>query len=117
MCAYVLVCLCVHTCVHAGVLRKYYLPSSFLSLTADEAAFQNLYQEMLLTLEPMTYLPFDLSIDFELRHQAGEAVGVGAAGGGGVASGTATTSAVAPEAASLSSVGTNGQPVSPVRVL
>ena len=30
-------------------------------------SYQNLYQEMLLTLEPMVYLPFDLSIDFESR--------------------------------------------------
>ena len=67
-----------------GVLRKYYLPSSLLSLAADDASFRGLYQEMLLTLEPMIYLPFDLSIDFELR-QATSPAGVAAAGGPGAA--------------------------------
>ena len=48
---------------------------------SEGTPYQQLYEEMLLTLEPMTYLPFDLSIDFEIR-QAAQAGGVT----GGVAS-------------------------------
>ena len=52
-----------------GVLRKYYLPTSFLHLVSESEQFTKLYQQMLLTLEPMLHLPFDLSIDFEAKQE------------------------------------------------
>ena len=52
-----------------GVLRKYYLPNSFLCLVSESEPFTKLYQQMLLTLEPMLHLPFDLSIDFEAKQE------------------------------------------------
>ena len=51
------------------VLRKYYLPTSFLHLVSESEQFTKLYQQMLLTLEPMLHLPFDLSIDFEAKQE------------------------------------------------
>ncbi len=39
-------------------------------LLLPDSPYQQLYQEMQLTLEPMAYLPFDLSIDFEIRQAA-----------------------------------------------
>ena len=53
----------------AGILRKYYLPTSFLRLVSESELFAKLYQQMLLTLEPMLHLPFDLSIDFEAKQE------------------------------------------------
>lgn len=55
--------------LHTGVLRKYYLPTSFLRLVSESEPFTKLYQQMLLTLEPMLHLPFDLSIDFEAKQE------------------------------------------------
>ena len=53
----------------ADVLKKYYLPNSFLRLASESQPFAQLYHQMLLALEPMLHLPFDLSIDFESRQE------------------------------------------------
>ena len=80
----------------AGVLKKYYLPSAFLYLTSEGNPYRQLYQEMLLTLEPMAYLPFDLSIDFEIRQAPSTPAGGVAAGGGGVANGNGQKASLTP---------------------
>ena len=38
-------------------------------MASESEPFAQLYQQMLLTLEPMLHLPFDLSIDFEARQE------------------------------------------------
>ena len=65
------VCRLLYCCfsLSLGVLRKYYLPTSFLHLVSESEQFTKLYQQMLLTLEPMLHLPFDLSIDFEAKQE------------------------------------------------
>ena len=60
-------CCMIFTFSFPVILRKYYLPHSFLVLAADNPPFQRLYQQMLLDLEPMAHLPFDLSINFEAK--------------------------------------------------
>lgn len=50
-----------------NTLKKFYYPNAFLRLAANHPPYQALYQQMLVTLEPMVHLPFDLSIDFEAR--------------------------------------------------
>jgi hypothetical protein len=64
-----LLSLSLYTSIRIGVLRKYYLPTSFLRLVSESEPFTKLYQQMLLTLEPMLHLPFDLSIDFEAKQE------------------------------------------------
>ena len=55
-------------CFPTDTLHKYYLPFGFLPLASKVEAFSQLYQQVLLTLEPIAHLPFDLSIDFESKH-------------------------------------------------
>ncbi len=55
------------TLLFTDTLRKFYYPNAFLRLAADYQPYQALYQQILVTLEPMVHLPFDLSIDFESR--------------------------------------------------
>ncbi len=45
-----------------------------MRLAADYPQYSALYHEMLVTLEPMVHLPFDLSIDFESRQASMESV-------------------------------------------
>ncbi len=68
---YIIVLPCIFS---ADTLRKFYYPNAFLRLAADYPQFSGLYQQILVTLEPMVHLPFDLSIDFESRQASVESV-------------------------------------------
>jgi len=54
----------------ADTLKKFYYPNAFLRLAADYQPYQALYQQIMVAIEPMVHLPFDLSIDFESRAAA-----------------------------------------------
>ncbi len=45
-------------------------------MAADYQPYQVLYQQILVAIEPMVHLPFDLSIDFESRVAAEKLGGV-----------------------------------------
>ena len=51
----------------SDTLAKFYQPWAFLMQASDLAVNQRLYSNMLQDLEPMNFLPFDLSIDFEIK--------------------------------------------------
>ncbi|XP_026862230.2 iporin [Electrophorus electricus] len=57
----------LHTC--AGVVTEYYHPWAFLTLSQGPAC-GSLFQELLLLLQPLSHLPFDLHLLSELRLQS-----------------------------------------------
>ena len=70
MCVRACVRVCVHACVRvyvyccaADVLRKYYYPDAFLIQATTECS--HLYDNLLLTIQPLAELPFKLHVTFE----------------------------------------------------
>jgi hypothetical protein len=56
---------------HEDTIKKYYTSDSFLYLISilQDQYMCRLYNEMLLSLEPINFIPFQLSIDFEIHQQ------------------------------------------------